>query len=151
MNDERVLILRMVADGKLSPDEADRLLAALDGEAPKSGDRRFAADVAYDLLSRTARDLQKGVRDLGTKAEDELRRAHEQIREREASLREQIESIARTIGKKAAGRSDERKQNTIHIGVEEEQASTKPGDGNSAQTGKSPASEHAEGSNDGHE
>ena len=34
MSEERRLILKMVADGKLAPDEADRLMAVLDRGAP---------------------------------------------------------------------------------------------------------------------
>ena len=126
MNEERLLILKMVANGKLTPDQGDRLIAALDGSAASASDRTVAADKAYDLLSRTAKDLQKGVQDLGTRAEGELRRAHEQLRRREASLREHVEGVAKTFRKKtptsakkdanAGGHRDDE----IHIEVEDD-------------------------------
>ena len=146
MNEERLLILKMVADGKLGPDEADRLIAALDGGAPPEADRRFAADMAYDLLSRTAKDLQKGVQDLSVRAEGELRRAHEHMRQREASLREQIESIAENFGRRPGSRKSKSGTRghpgaTIRVEVEEDDttddAEEKAGPDDSGRTGGS--------------
>ena len=81
MSEERLLLLKMIAEGKLTPEEGNRLLSALDGQAT-SPNGKATSKSAYELLSMTARDMQKGIQGFGT-------RAGELLKERQKDLRAQ--------------------------------------------------------------
>ena len=55
MNDDRRSILNMLAEGKITADEAERLLAALDRN---NGPKAFAADAAYPSNQPRAKYLR---------------------------------------------------------------------------------------------
>lgn len=110
MSQERLLILRMIAEGKLSPEEGNRLLEALDGERPHPNGKA-SGGAAYQVFTRTARDVRKGLEDIGQKA-------GEILRERQKDLRAQVEDIKRNVGK--AAKSEAGDDHTITIEVEEE-------------------------------
>jgi|SaaInl7_150m_RNA_FD_contig_41_1723932_length_1232_multi_36_in_0_out_0_2 polyhydroxyalkanoate synthesis regulator phasin len=118
MSQERLLILRMIAEGKLSAEEGNRLIEALDGGGHSNG--KAASGPAYQAFSRTARDVRKGLEDIGQKA-------GEILRERQNDLRSQVEEIKRNVGKAAkANSTNADRDHTITIEVEDEPAS---GDG----------------------
>ena len=118
MSQERLLILRMIAEGKLSAEEGNRLIEALDGGGHSNG--KAASGPAYQAFSRTAWDVRKGLEDIGQKA-------GEILRERQNDLRSQVEEIKRNVGKAAkANSTNADRDHTITIEVEDEPAS---GDG----------------------
>lgn len=113
MSQERLLILRMIAEGKLSPEEGNRLLEALDGGRPNSNGKA-STGAAYQVFSRTARDVRKGLEDIGQKATEILR-------ERQSDLRAQVDEIKRNVGAAAKpGSTDDKRDHTITIEVEDE-------------------------------
>ena len=86
------------------------MLEALDGDRPHSNGKG-SSGAAYQVFSRTARDVRKGLEDIGQKA-------GEILRERQKDLRAQVEDIKRNVGKAAKG--DEDDSHTITIEVEED-------------------------------
>jgi len=105
----------MIAEGKLSADEGNRLIEALDGGGHSNG--KAGTGPAYQVFSRTARDVRKGLEDIGQKA-------GEILRERQNDLRAQVEEIKRNVGKAAkAGSSKSDRDHTITIEVEDDSPS----------------------------
>lgn len=112
MSQERLLILRMIAEGKLSAEEGNRLIEALDAGGHPNG--KSGTGPAYQVFTRTARDVRKGLEDIGQKA-------GEILRERQNDLRSQVEEIKRNVGKAAkAGSSNAERDHTITIEVEDD-------------------------------
>ncbi|MBM3215691.1 hypothetical protein FJZ36_12340 [Candidatus Poribacteria bacterium] len=96
MSAERKLILKMVADGKLAVDEADRLLAAIGGEKATGNGSSPKADAAYDFLARVAQDMQKGLNEIGSQASTEIKRVRDRLRERSDTLRQRLDEMRAT-------------------------------------------------------
>ena len=122
MSDERLMILKMVSDGKISPEEGDRLLSALDGTRTNRNGHR-PPESAADFLQRTAQEVQKGLQDFGTRAESGLRKAQSRFKEQSETLRSQLEEMLRatpqpTAKEKNAGAK--KRNHTIVIEVEED-------------------------------
>jgi polyhydroxyalkanoate synthesis regulator phasin len=116
MSQERLLILRMIAEGKLSPDEGNRLLEALDGDRVSSNGKAGSA-AAYQVFTRTARDVRKGLEDIGQRAADILR-------ERQKDLRAQVDDIKRNVANASkTGSGTDRRDHTITIEVEDDEPS----------------------------
>ncbi len=112
MSQERLLILKMIAEGKLSAEEGNRLIEALDGGGHSNGNAGSGA--AYQVFSKTARDVRKGLEDIGQKA-------GEILRERQNDLRSQVEEIKRNVGKASkADSSNAGRDHTITIEVEDD-------------------------------
>lgn len=105
MTQERILILKMVSEGKLTPEEGERLIAALEGGGGANG-QAGRINAIQNLLSQASRDVQKG-----------LKKAGEILRNRQRDLRKHIENLTRKKGD--AGTNAHR---TITIEVEEEGA-----------------------------
>jgi hypothetical protein len=132
MSEERRLILKMVADGRLSVDEAERLLSAVEG-GPKQAERFGGAP--YDFLSRTAREVQKGLLDIGVQAGEEWRRAREKLRERSEKLRRQLEEIQRQMKDQTATTDRTSRDHTITVEVEDDEGDTSGSEGSRSKGG----------------
>jgi ElaB/YqjD/DUF883 family membrane-anchored ribosome-binding protein len=120
MNHERRLILKMLADGKLSVDEADRLLSAIDGTPAGSNGDGTKVDPTLAFLSRVAQDLQKGLNDIGAQAGGEIRKMRDRLREQSGTLRSRLEEMR----KNAQPGSEKPRNHTITVEVEEEPTTT---------------------------
>ena len=124
MSNERRLILKMLADGKLSVDEAERLLSAIDGTPAGSNGDGTKVDPTVAFLSRVAQDLQKGLNDISTQAGGELRKMRDRLKEQSGTLRSRLEEMR----KNAQPEPQNPRNHTITVEVEDETttASNKP-------------------------
>jgi hypothetical protein len=116
MSEERRLILKMVAEGKLAVEEADRLLAAIGGEKAGNNGNNPRLDAAYDFLSRIAQDVQKGLNDVTN--QPGFRHVRDRLREGSDTLRARLEEMRRN----AQPKPEKRREHTITVEVEEESA-----------------------------
>lgn len=83
MSEERRLILKMLVEGKLTVEEADRLLSAIEGTPPEKEDPMTA------LLTRVAHEVQKNLNEAG----DELRKIREHLRTRLETRRKRNSTV----------------------------------------------------------
>ncbi len=104
MTQERILILKMVSEGKLTAEEGERLIAALEGGGANG--QAGGINAIQNLLSQASRDVQKG-----------LKKAGEILRNRQRDLRKHIENLTRKKGD-----TESNVHRTITIEVEEEGA-----------------------------
>ena len=104
MSQERLLILKMVSEGKLTPEEGERLISALEGAGAANG-QTGGINAIQNLLSQASRDALKG-----------LKKAGEILRDRRRGLRKHIENLTRKKGNPAPNVS-----RTVTIEVEEEE------------------------------
>ena len=116
MSTERLLILKMVSEGKLSADEADRLLAAIQGEPARKSSNGNRSESPQDFLQRAADELKKGFQDFGAVASDELQKFSKKALERSQTLRTRLEEMRRN----AQSAPGKKRQHTITIEVEED-------------------------------
>lgn len=75
MSDARKEILRLIADGRITPEEGDRLLTALEG--PSAGSRMDPSDVAGDAQGGRGGRLADGIAQVVEEVGETVRRAME--------------------------------------------------------------------------
>lgn len=119
MNDERRVILKMLAEGKLSVDEAERLLSAIDGAPAGHNGDAFKVDPTLAFLSRVAQDVQKGLSEIGTQAGGEFRKMRDRLKEQSGTLRSRLEEMR----KNAQTGPQAPRNHTITVEVDEETTS----------------------------
>ena len=105
MSQERFLILKMISEGKLSAEEGERLLEALDGNGSNGGFN--GVNAVQNFFTQATRNAQKG-----------LKKAGEVLRERQDDLRKHIENLTR---KNDEADESGRGAHTVTIEVEEEE------------------------------
>lgn len=119
MSAERLLILKMVSDGKLSADEADRLLAAIQGEPARKSPNGNHTASPQEFLQRAAEEVKKGFQDFSAAATDEIQKISEKVLERSQTLRSRLEEMRQN----AQSTPGKKRQHTITIEVEDDKSS----------------------------
>ncbi|GIX08217.1 MAG: hypothetical protein KatS3mg115_2620 [Candidatus Poribacteria bacterium] len=114
------MILQMVAEGRITPEQGDRLLAALEGQ-PEPIDY---SQRAGEFVSRAAQDLRQRLEKLGIRPEEvreELRKTGEELRKAQQELRRQLRQLLESERPSRRQQSRDPKDHAIVIEVEEVQ------------------------------
>ena len=114
MNEERLLVLKMVSEGKLTPEEAESLLRTLDETVSRQADipntglssvRQTAHDAAQTsirVMKQRMRELQHDIRNLHSEAHGTRKRAQKQRAQKQRARKRSREHRQRNTDLHAA-------------------------------------------------
>ncbi len=117
MNEERLLVLKMVSEGKLTPEEAESLLRTLDETVLRQADipnaglssvRQTAHDAAQTsirAMKQRMRELQSEIRNLHSESHRTRKRAQKQRAQKQRARKSRREHRQRKTDVHAAGES----------------------------------------------